>query len=559
MSASQTRHLHALIDAMPQHAARIMDRVAVDAKAHEMRAALADEWKLARIVASCDASVLCQRDVMYAVFEASFADAYGRFYDDTEGESDDDDDDDDSEGESESDDTEGESESESERSDLDGDASDEERGVAQETGAAVRKAEIELGARGVRLTGVVATAGRMIKVGGTFFTSAYVAPDGSYRTALAFMSRARFSVPQNKLKVGHYATFQTRRDAEQVFEAARAAMDVCKRLVGGDAVVYPRVDPIVTYTVQPEDSWSLVECARVHAMPRKLSIECTLDGTYFFGHHAVSKRDMMSGLNRVFENHPGDAAWRARGLIAPNLSAAVERSRGVVGESIVMFIHVFMADEDNAHAVTAALRATRSSTGRLVRAEILLRGSYDDRPDMRALLRRPELRGVRGTVRWVGPLEALENAEWRWRTQGGEGSCNVHAAMLAVKLAQRVVDGDDDVEGAMRERCHVAFGAAALYALSVARSSAAGHAGRTERCTVQADGSVWVELGAETRARDVPSVERELSELGAMRRLTHTLVARCKAAGALRAALVRSGFFAEGPFLRKEYAPADLT
>ena len=107
----------------------------------------------------------------------------------------------------------------------------------------------------------------------------------------------------------------------------------------------------------------------------------------------------------------------------------------------------------------------------------------------------------------------------------------------------------------MRERCHVAFGAAALYALSVARSSAAGHAGRTERCTVQADGSVWVELGAETRARDVPFVERELSELGAMRRLTHTLVARCKAAGALRAALARSGFFAEGPFLRKEYAP----
>ena len=76
---------------------------------------------------------------------------------------------------------------------------------------------------------------------------------------------------------------------------------------------------------------------------------------------------------------------------------------------------------------------------------------------------------------------------------------------------------------------------------------------------MQADGSVWVELGAETRARDVPFVERELSELGAMRRLTHTLVARCKAAGALRAALVRSGFFAGGPFLRKEYAPADLT
>jgi hypothetical protein len=178
------------------------------------------------------------------------------------------------------------------------------------------------------------------------------------------MSMARFSVPQNKLKVGHYATFQTRRDAEQVFEAARAAMDVCKRLVGGDAIVYPRVDPIVTYTVQPEDSWSLVECARVHAMPRKLSIECTLDGTYFFGHHAVSKRDMMSGLSRVFENHPGDAAWRARGLIAPNLSAAVERSRGVVGESVVMFIHGFMADEDNGHAVTAALRATTTSRAR---------------------------------------------------------------------------------------------------------------------------------------------------------------------------------------------------
>jgi hypothetical protein len=162
---------------------------------------------------------------------------------------------------------------------------------------------------------------------------------------------------------------------------------------------------------------------------------------------------------------------------------------------------------------------------------------------MQALLSAPELRGAHRTVRWVVPLENNERAAWRWQTQHEEGSCTVHAAMLAVKLAQRVIDGDLDVERAMRERCHVAFGAVARYALSVP-------APRWPRlATVQTDGSLWIKPAAES---DVAIFEQELGDLA--RRSTRTLVVRCRAAGETRAALMRAGFRIEGPFLRKDYA-----
>ncbi len=102
-----------------------------------------------------------------------------------------------------------------------------------------------------------------------------------------------------------------------------------------------------------------------------------------------------------------------------------------------------------------------------------------------------------------------------------------------MKLAQRVIDGDLDVERAMRERCHVAFGAVARYALSVP-------APRWPRLsTVQTDGSLWIAPSAES---DVAiCAGRQGSSL------------RCRA-GETREAMMRAGFRIDGPFLRKDYA-----
>jgi hypothetical protein len=454
----------------------------------------ADERTLERLVASHEL-MACHRDVLYAVFEASFANAYRAFEFDF---------------------------------DANNDSEEDEFTV-------------ELGEHGVRLEGTVRTSGSFFKLEGTLFTTAYVASE-SYRTALAFMST--FS-GRNALRIGQFAPFQTRADARRLFEAARAAMDTCGRLVGGNPIVYPRVDPIVTYALQPEDDrWSLVRCVRIHAGAAVPSIECTLDGIYVFGSGGVYASEMIRGLSRVLEESEGEAAWRARGLIAATLEDAVECSTGVVGDSIAFFVHVYDVDDEDGstHSVCAALRATRDATGRLVRANILLRGSYDDRPDMHALLSAPELRGAHRTVRWVVPLENNERAAWRWQTQREEGSCTVHAAMLAVKLAQRVIDGDLDVERAMRERCHVAFGAVARYALSVP-------APRWPRLfTVQTDGSLWIAPAAKS---DVAIFEQELRDLA--RRSTRTLVVRCRAAGETREAMMRAGFRIEGPFLRKDY------
>ena len=485
MRASQTQRLLRQIGEMPQHAARILDRqiyTAEDVRA--TRDARADERALERLVAAYeDTRASCQRDMMYAVFEASFAHEY-------RGEGDDDD-----------------------------------------------ELEIEIRAPKV-LLGTIVKYGRNVKVDGTFFTTAYVTSSGSCRTALSFMNT--FIGPQNMLLLGHFWPQQTRQDARRTVGAACMAMDTCVRLTGGNPIVYPRVDPIVTYTLRPDDDrWSLVQCARVHAGRTVPSIECTLDGTYIFGHTDVLETDMIRHLCCVFEQSEGDAAWRARGLIAANLTAAAERSSGVVGDSIVFFIARYDVDAHSAHAVCAALMSTRDASGRVVRADILLRGSYDHRPDMLHMLEDPALRGAQGSVRWVVPLEDNERAAWKWQTQRSEGSCTVHAAMVAVKLAQRLIDGDRDVAGAMRERCHVAFAAVSLYALSIPASS-------QSDIIVQADGSVWIA----PLPRALPALEEELRVIARGR----TLLVRSRPVGELRAAMLHAGFRREGPFVRKDYA-----
>ncbi len=176
--AARKRHLRRLIEAMPQHAARILDRVPMVPDTRAIR--YSDERTLERLVASYGL-MACHRDVLYAVFEASFAKAYRAFEFDA----------DDSE---ESDDSEEEDDSE------DGEFT------------------VVLGEHGVRLEGIVRTSRSSVKVEGTLFTTAYVASE-TYQTAVAFMSM--FS--RNMLQIGKFARFQTRADARRLFEAARAA------------------------------------------------------------------------------------------------------------------------------------------------------------------------------------------------------------------------------------------------------------------------------------------------------------------------------------------------
>jgi hypothetical protein len=503
------QHLLDAIEAMPQHSARILDRGIHSAD--DVRAIrTSDARELGRLVAVYEEEdAVCQRDVMYAAFEASFARAYrgdARAY----------------------------------------------RGDG-ESGDGPRETVIRLRAPGVRLDGVVGEYDGEVLVKGSFFTTAYVASSGKCRTALDFLSRFN---GRRQLLLEDYAP---RDDAARFFAAARAAMKMCNRLAGGSgmSIAYPRIDPIVTYSIQPDDArWSLVECARKHALPVVPSIECTLDGTYVFGRTAVGVADMMSALSRVLEASAGDAAWRARGLLAPNLKAAAKRSVGIVGESVATCVHVYELPGGAKHTVCAALRVVRDASDRVVRADILLRGSYDEQPDMQGLLLAPELQGAPGTVRWVARYADRESLLWKWETQRSEGSCTVHAAMLALKIAQRLVDGHDDVESAMEERCHVAFAAVCKYALST-RAEPQPRASRISP-RVQVDGSLMLvgapRAGPMRKSDFKPLVEEVEKELRAMaRRASRALVVRCRPGGTLLDTMLDAGFRREGPFVRKDY------
>jgi hypothetical protein len=76
--------------------------------------------------------------------------------------------------------------------------------------------------------------------------------------------------------------------------------------------------------------------------------------------------------------------------------------------------------------------------------------------------------------------------------------------MLLLKLAQRLVDGQTDVEDAMRERCHVALGAVCAHAITSTHDYAP---------TVQADGSLLLRV---EDAREVDSEMRMLARRSAL-------------------------------------------
>ncbi len=58
----------------------------------------------------------------------------------------------------------------------------------------------------------------------------------------------------------------------------------------------------------------------------KLNVECSLDGACFFP-QIVDARELIARLNALLASCAGDAAWRARGLMAPSLRDAPRYAR----------------------------------------------------------------------------------------------------------------------------------------------------------------------------------------------------------------------------------------
>jgi hypothetical protein len=427
------------IKALPQLSVRIVDR----SRAQTVDArTLTSERDIWRVVEAQRGE--CSRDSLYAAFEASFALAYH------------------------------------------GDEYDEDPASCSVT-LTVRG--------GTRLHGTVEARDSEVRVSGNFFTTAYVATSGT-RTALEFL--AKFECAQCNVRLGAFAP---RSDARHFLFAARKAMRVCARLAQS-GVVYPALDPIVTYAVRGEQPRLVQDVSDRF----KLNVECSLDGACFFP-QIVDAPELIARLNALLASCAGDAAWRARGLMAPSLKHAFKRSIGVVGESVVAFIHTHRA-RGVTQSACATLHVTRDAASRVVHAEITACGVPDSRLE----------------ARWLVPPP-------------GRPSDAPHAAMLVLKLAQRLVDGQTDVEAAMRERCHVAFGAVCSFALTSTHDYAP---------TVQADGSLLL------RVEDAREVDAEMRMLA--RRAARALVVRCKLQHAPSApTMLAAGFRLEGPFWRKDY------
>ncbi len=137
----------------------------------------------------------------------------------------------------------------------------------------------------------------------------------------------------------------------------------------------------------------------------------------FFFPQIVDATEIISRLNALLASCAGDAAWRARGLMAPSLEHAFKRSIGVVGESVVAFIHTHRA-RGVTHSGCATLHVTRDAASRVVHAEITACGVPDSGLEARTTVRRAVRRDARSKARADWKVRFAFRLQVRCRTAG---------------------------------------------------------------------------------------------------------------------------------------------
>jgi hypothetical protein len=243
-------------------------------------------------------------------------------------------------------------------------------------------------------------------------------------------------------------------EAKRRFCAVATAMRLCAML---PPMAYPALDRLASVVVVPTDEVlraMVPRGQRVHGEPGA--------GTYVFGRGGSQMQVFVCALRRMLGECGGEAAWRTAGRLALDVDGALEQTAGVVGRSAVAFVGATAGDD--AHAVCGVLLLTRNERMDVTDVRVLLRNSWDGELDVEeAVLHRvyshAQLRReARVALRWASAQHG---------TQDAEGSCVMHAAMLALKMARELGPGQPpaDLPRRLREPCEPQYAAACAAAV----------------------------------------------------------------------------------------------
>ena len=267
--------------------------------------------------------------------------------------------------------------------------------------------------------------GRQIYVNGDLFSRAFLRYSHG-----AFDANTLASVLSDVIYTGEWRTLEDAIKVKRAFCAIATAARLCRML---PPLQYPLLDRIASCSISAADVADDDVLGEIISRTGDLRVECELErGVYIFGRGGTDEFVLLRSICAILRSCHGEEAWRTWGCLATDVDCALEQTVGVVGRSAVAFLA-----STGRHTVAGVLLVTRDTALYVTRVRILLRNSYDERPEMGALAER-----VRRS-RQVHP-DTKVTVEWVWKserhaqTQHREGSCTQHAAMLALKLAREI-------------------------------------------------------------------------------------------------------------------------
>jgi hypothetical protein len=259
--------------------------------------------------------------------------------------------------------------------------------------------------------------------------------------------------------------------------------------VDGLRVAAPKLDAIFTYRLEPANvstrvGMDVLEHARRRGVASLAVVDCHLStGTYMFGVTGQYQYAPYCALMTLLWQCTGQNAWRLRGSIAVDATHALSISK-LNGTSVIPLVTGI-----ERHAVCLVVRVTRDAFGNATKVHLVGRNSYVDAElhsssravahfsDVeKSLHESPLAKGAQITARWHDAQGAKGRANGApvsaaaWETQNAEGSCAVHALMLALRIAQdQVSDAPAFFEARLNERCPIEFAAVCAAAMRLTR------------------------------------------------------------------------------------------
>jgi hypothetical protein len=334
---------------------------------------------------------------------------------------------------------------------------------------------------GMRGTVTLDTSTAKLALSGSLFSHSYMSARGAGVECMNLRQRIK-----NAMRAATGVGFP----ASRWFCVIASAM----QRVDGLGVAAPKLDAIFTYRLDEANVGTLVgrdvlEHARRHGLESLAVVDCHLStGTYMFGVTGHYLHAPYCALMTLLAQCPGQNAWRLRGSIAIDATHALSISR-LNGTSTLPLVAGI-----GTHAVCLVVRVTRDAFGNATRIHLVGRNSYADTELRRSsdsiahfnavttsLRASPLARGAEITAKWHDDRAPAGAAPWE--TQNAEGSCALHALMLALRIAQdQASDGPKFLEARLNERCPIEF--AAVCAAAMRRSARTGPDGASREAAI---------------------------------------------------------------------------